>query len=465
MIRLAISELRADWRLWVGPLLVILTASAISHLAITYWWSVGTPAAAPTLGELGVGVDELRAGAYVLYISAGLPTIIVLGSVAATTVDAQRVRIARWRLSGALPSQVRGVILLQLFALSLAAAILGVLVSLPFTQPVVDVMMRMGTRTNTTILAQPSWQAIGVTIALTIVLCMIGALRPAFRASRIPAVEAVRAETVAREGMTIGRWILAGLLVLFGLQQIFVSVVATFYLRDDAGLTNLGLTNAMMIGVLLVITMAVFAPLILSLVLRVWSAVVPPRLSVSWFLARYSTASRLKSSTAAITPLMVGVSLYGILFGILATWQASLAAAGSSDQLNFLDTYVMLTPAAIIAAVGSIATVFMTSRSREHEFAVLRSAGAQTRTVLGMTVAEAALYTVTAVILALVSITAAVLTIAGTLAVAGMPFTPRVDLSQALTLCALAFVGMVLAVAVPAALSTRKSTRDNLAPQ
>ena len=465
MIRLAITELRADWRLWIGPLLVIVTAAAIANLAITYWWSVGTSMAAPTLGQLGIGTDELRAGAYVLYVSAGLPTVIVLGSVAATTVDAQRVRIARWRLSGALPSQVRGIILLQLLALSLAGAVLGVAVSLPFAQPVVDVMMRMGTRTVTTIAAQPSWEATGATIVLTVVLCMIGALRPAFRAARVPAVEAVRAETTPRGGMSIGRWILAGLLVLFGLQQILVTVAATLTFRGDAGLTNLGMTNAIMIGILLVVTVAVFAPLILSLVLHGWSAVIPARLSVAWFLARYSAASRLKSSTAAVTPLMIGVSLYGIFFGILATWQASLAASGSPDQLNLLDTYVMLTPAAIIAAVGSIATVFMTSRSREQEFAVLRSAGARTRTVLGMTVAEAALYTVTAMLLALVSIAAAVLTIAGTLAVAGMPFTPRIDLSQALILCVVAFAGMVVAVAVPAMLSTRKSTRDNLAPQ
>lgn len=162
---------------------------------------------------------------------------------------------------------------------------------------------------------------------------------------------------------------------------------------------------------------------------------------------------------------MVGASLYGIIFGMIATWQATLAASGTATQLNSIDTYVMLTPVALIAATGSISTVFMTSRSREHEFAVLRTAGATRRTILGMTIAEATIYTFTAILLAVVSIAGAILTVSAILAGSGMHFAPAVDGRQVLVLAGVAFLGMVLAVAVPAMLSARAPIRQTLAPQ
>ncbi len=467
MIRLAVSELRADWRLWAGPFVVLVVTSTLLHLATIYWWSVGTDSAAAILAGIGGDADELRAGAYLLYVCTGLAAMIVLGSVAAATVDAQRVRIARWRLTGALPRQVRGVILVQLVVLAVLGALGGVVLALPFAQPVVNVMVRMGARQDLGIASTPTAVTVLVALGITLVVCLLAAIRPAFRAARVSPVEALRSPIQARRGMSVGRWIMAGIAVFFVLQQLFVSVAGTLTLGadSDAGLINIGMTNGMMIGVILVILMALLAPLILSGVLRLWGALLPAKLSVSWFLARYSTTDRLKQSTAAVIPLMVGVSLYGIFFGMIATWQASLAVMGSTDQLNTLDTYVMLTPAALIAATGSIATVFMTSRSREHEFAVLRTAGATKATILGMTIAEATLYTLTAILLSLVSIAAAILTVAATFAFAGMPFTPALDPRQALVLCAAAFAGMVLAVAIPGMLSTRAPIRRTLAPQ
>lgn len=467
MIRLAASELRADWRLWAGPFVVLVMTSALLHLATIYWWSVGTDSAGAILVGVGVDADELRAGAYLLYVCTGLAAVIVLGSVAAATVDAQRMRIARWRLTGALPGQVRAVILIQLVVLAALGSLAGVALALPFAQPVVDVMVRMGAQQDLGIAAAPEGVTALVAVGVNLIVCLLAALRPAFLAARVSPVEALRNPVQARRGMTVGRWIMAGIGVFVVLQQLFISVAATLTLgaESDAGLANLGLTNGMMIGVMLVILMALLAPLILSAVLRLWGALLPAKLSVSWFLARYSTTDRLKQSTAAVIPLMVGVSLYGIFFGMIATWQASLAASGSTEQLNTLDTYVMLTPAALIATTGSIATVFMTTRSRDQEFAVLRTAGATKATIVGMTIAEATLYTLTAILLSLVSIAAAIFTVAVALTIAGMPFAPAIDARQALTLCAAAFVGMVLAVAVPAMLSTRAPLRQTLAPQ
>lgn len=465
MIRLALAELRADWRLWTGPLAVLLVTAALLHLATICWISAGAPEAGSLLATAGTNASEVRAGAAVVYVCTGLAAVIVLGSVAAATVDAQRVRIARWRLSGAGPGQVRATVLAQLAVLAVLGSLAGVVAALPCSQLAMDLFVLMGAHQRLAINATPGIDTAAVAVGVALVVSMAGGVRPASRAARVSPVEALRGPVEPRQGMTAARWVGAGLFMFAVLVQVAVILASTAILGSGPDLANATMTNGLMIGVLVVVTMALLAPLILSGVLRLWGALIPPRLSTAWFLARHSTTDRLKQSTAAVIPLMVGASLYGILFGMIATWQASLTATGSPAQLNSIDTYVVLTPVALIAATGSIATVFMTSRSREHEFAVLRTAGATKPTILGMTVAEATIYTVTAILLSLAAIAASVATVSVSLKTTGLPFTPSIDLRQVITLAAAAFLGMVIAVAIPAILSTRAPIRQTLAPQ
>jgi putative ABC transport system permease protein len=79
-------------------------------------------------------------------------------------------------------------------------------------------------------------------------------------------------------------------------------------------------------------------------------------------------------------------------------------------------------------------------------------------------VCEAVLYTTTAIVLSLAGITATVLATATTLTATGLPFTPTIDLRQALALCAVAFAGLMAAITVPAMTALRGDARQLLAP-
>ncbi|MFI5911086.1 FtsX-like permease family protein [Dactylosporangium sp. NPDC051541] len=465
MIRLAVAELRADWRLWIGPLMVTTIAAALIAVAAGHWWAVDTPAVAAAAARAGTTVAEVRAAAYILYVCTALAAVVVLGTVSSATIDAMRVRIARWRLTGAQPLQVGLVILLHVAAIGVAGTAAGFGIALAATEPVVNLLVATVTGAGTHVDATPGPPVLAFTLALTVAVCVAGAVGPARRAARVPAVEAVRAPAPTRHGMSAGRWVLTGLGVLAIGGMVAASIGVNGAMRGDPELINAGASIAVNLGVAVAVTIALAAPAGLALMIRLWSALVPPRVSTAWFLARHSAAHRITHSTAAVVPLMIGASLYGIMFGIAGTFQASITASGSPGEINTFDTYLMLTPLALLTAVGSVAVVLLNAPARRREFAVLRAAGATPRNMLLMAGYEAVLYALTALILATFSAVAAVLAIAGSLRAAGMPFTPTVDARQALVLCGATLVAMTIAITIPAIAAVRGGAREALAPQ
>lgn len=463
MIRLALAELRIDVRLWIGPLLVASLASAFVYLAAVYWWTLGTPSGAALIESFGSTVDEARAGSYVVYVSTAIPAIAVLGSTSAATIAAFATRIARWRLAGATPRQVRAVVTVQVLIVNTIGTLLGIAITLPLRQAAVDLLVRMVTRDDYTIPADGTLAPALVALAGSTLVCYLASFAPARRAARIPAVHAVRDSVEASKTMPVSRWIVAGILVFVLIQQVIVTVFAMQTLGADSGVESAAATLALTLGVMMIATIGALAPVLVPALIRLWTAIVPPRFAPSWFIARHSAIEHPRQASTAVMPISIGIALYGILFGIIATWQNALHAAGLAGELNTIDTYVMLTPAAVIALTGSVASILLTTRARTRQYALIRTAGAQPRTIVGIALAEAVSYSITAIGLGLVVAYASVLTAAALLTATGLPATPLIGFRQMLILAGVGVIAVLISLLVPALGAIRGNPRDTVA--
>lgn len=462
MIRLAFAELRTDIRLWIGPLLVASVASAFVYLAAVYWWTLGTPSGSALIESFGSTVDEARAGSYVVYVSTAIPAIAVLGSTSAATIAAFSTRIARWRLAGATPRQVRTVVTVQVLAVNTIGTIAGIAIATPLRQPAIDLLVRMVTRGDYTIPVDSTPTAALVALAGSTIVCYLASFTPARRAARIPAVHAVRDTAEATRTMPVSRWIIAGLLIFALVQQVIVTVFATQTLGGEPGVESAAPTLALALGIIMIATIGALAPILVPALIRLWTAIVPSQMTPAWFIARHSAIEHPRQASTAVMPISIGIALYGILFGIIATWQNALRAAGLGGELNTIDTYVMLTPAAVIAVTGSVASILLTTRSRTRQYALIRTAGATPQTIIGIALAEAISYSITAIGLGFIVAYASILTTASLLTATGLPATPLIDFRQMLLLAGIGVAAILIALLVPAFAAIRGNPRDTV---
>ncbi|SJN15592.1 putative ABC transporter integral membrane protein [Microbacterium esteraromaticum] len=462
MIRLAFAELRTDVRVWIGPLLVASVASAFVYLAAVYWWTLGTTSGAELIESFGSTVDEARAGSYVVYVSTAIPAIAVLGSTSAATIAAFSTRIARWRLAGATPRQVRAGITVQVLVVNTIGTAAGIAIATPLRQPAVDLLVRMVTRGDYTIPVDSTPTAALVALAGSTLVCYLASFMPARRAARIPAVHAVRDTTERTKTMPVSRWIIAGLLIFALIQQLIVTVLATQTLGGDSGVESAAATLALTLGIMMIATIGALSPIVVPALIRVWTAIVPSRVAPAWFIARHAAIEHPRQASTAVMPISIGIALYGILFGIIATWQNALLAAGFGGELNTIDTYVMLTPAALIAVTGSVASILLTTRSRTRQYALIRTAGATPQTIVGIALAEAISYSITAIGLGFAVAYASVLTAAALLTAMGLPAIPLIDLRQMLILAGIGVAALLVVLFVPAFTAIRGNPRDTV---
>ena len=464
MIRVALITLRADWRLWVGPLIVTSSTGALISLVATYWVSMGTAQASGVLASLGRTLDEVRSTSYVLYIVIALSVAVVLSSNTVVTIRAQRHTLATLRLAGARPRQIHRSMILQVLVVALIGSTVGFLLALPFAQSTTDVLVRMSTRSDAQITATANVVVFLATVLCTLVVCWVAALRPARIASKSPAVAAVRAEPEATRRMGVARWVGFGFATVTFLMVLIGAVASVFYVTSLSEAFAAGSSNAITLGLALIAMTGFIAPALLPLLIRTWTGAVPGGASPSWYLARQSALHRFALSSTTIVPLLIGFSLFGVIFGSVATWSAALDLSELSEPLNTLDTYVILTPVALITGIGSITNLFMTGRGRERELALVRTAGATPSTIRRQVAWEALIYVVTAMIVALVVTALTVLVQSVTFALSGGPFAPRIDLLQLAILVPIAYIAMLIVVAIPARSASHRDLRSILSP-
>ncbi|BBH68627.1 hypothetical protein ACTI_53120 [Actinoplanes sp. OR16] len=426
MLRLIVSDLVANLRIWLGALAVAAATAAVGAV-------VGCGLAT----AVAVGGDEALA----LYAISGtiltltaVTAVIVTGTVAGLTVTLQQRGYALWQLAGIGPGRVRAVVTAQLALVSLAGAAAGCLVAVPALRPLWRTVFPDLPFRFTTLAAVP-------VVLVVVAVVTIGGFRSAGRAGRTPPIRSLREPEPAARRMSAGRWI-AGVSTL----AVTVAIVASLPGGDPAKLTApLTLLGPLTAGVL-----AAFSPLFLTGLLRAWTAVVPATASSAWFLARNNTAYHLARGTGAVNPIMVAIALAGGMYAADATVADSAPTAGT--------VLLLLGGPMLLALVGAAATIVMGSGPREREYALVLAAGGTPATVLVTAAAEAIIYVGTAALLGTAAV--AVTALAGAWAIGG---TPSFGLAAVAVVTGTGLALTLAATVAPTALSLRNDVPRTLA--
>lgn len=385
MIRLIFSDLVGNARIWLGAFLVTVAAGVVGAIA----------ASLVTTGlSYGGRIQEILSSTTgIVIIFSSVAVLAVLSSVASLTVSLQRRGYALWLLVGVKPSLVGLVVRVQLTVVALLGSLLGVLVAIPMMQPYFDYTFTVfpeldGVRVHLDAPAA-AW-VIGIVSAVA----LLSGVRGARQASRVPAIEALRDPEPRIVRMGWMRWLLlAGLLA---------SVVA-FVTTTRGGSIDQVAGTLPLVGPLLAGMLVAVGPVLFPLVLRGWTSLVPGHASSAWFLARNSARYRLSSSTAAISPLLVGIALTGGLYTSAGTLEV---AAGRDFDMPIEPVILVLGGPLLVSSIGAAVVIFMTSRAREREFALVQSAGGTHGTIVLASVWEAVIYVATASLLAAAAILA-----------------------------------------------------------
>lgn len=388
MFDLAIRDTVEHRNVWAGAFLVT-AVTAMFTASCSY---------AILLGLLGpdsafltpTARDALQEASANLMVLSGIPSVLVLGWVLNTLVSQTRHTHSLWRLAGASPQQVVRIFSTQVILVSACGALVGAVASVPFHHAVASLLGRGTIDASQT--PPESARYLGILISVVIVAAwgILAGIRPGVRASRTSPLASQAPDT---EAPVRARRLTKLLLFVALVQAPLLSPM--FAVPRSQGLaavfvTLLPATQA------LVLTVALGAPYFLTPLMRAWTWLPGLTQWTSWAIARHIAITRVNQSSATVTSLMVGI-------GLFANFNMVVAAATNAQgtPINTFDGILMLTPIAMIGAVGSTAVVFMASRRRAHDLTSLRVAGASPFASVAVFICEAVMYVVTAVLIAL----------------------------------------------------------------
>ncbi len=374
MLRLVLGDLAQNLRIWLGAALVAAAAGLVGAIVAS---DIAT--AIHVGGMAGLALYGIS-GTVIVFSS--VSTIVVLGSITNLAVTLQQRSYALWQLVGLGPGQVRTVVQAQIAVMGLLGGVTGALIAIPLLRPMFAFCFADVPALHE-ITPSYGFLAAAGTIVYVLATVVVGGMRGARRASRVPAIQALRDPEMPSRGMTMARWITAVALV-----AILGSIIISLPGSDQAS-TALMLVAPLTAALLSALSSAFIAPL-----LRGWTAVVPPSLSSWWHLARQTTAHRAGQSAAVINPLTVAMALAGGLYASQGT------ASTEKDILSAGAVVLLLGGPVLVSLIGATATLFMAGRQRSREVALLLVSGGTASTVVMAAVAEAAIYVATATMLA-----------------------------------------------------------------
>ncbi|GAB3617054.1 hypothetical protein GCM10027416_16110 [Okibacterium endophyticum] len=447
MIRLVIAELRSGWASWAGVIFV----SAVTALACGI---------AVSMLETGVhaGGDHLRGfsgGTAAILMFSAPSGIAVIAAITRLAVDLGRPGYARWQLAGVGPAQTAFVVGMQIAAASLVGAMIGLGATTVLAEPAIHAAFEDGSGGYTEIPIVTGPLTAALTVPITVVVALLGGLRAAWAAAHTPPLAALREPETEAKRMRWWRWILLAA-VIAGAAAFFRSLFAT-------DTRSVFLSQGPLVPVIVTVVLVAAGPVLYPWLLRGWTALIPARVSTSWYLARHQARYHLGRSTASITPLFVGTALMGGLFTMTATVDASLRAGGEHGvTLGIWQVLLMLGGPVLLAAMGAAVVIFMSNRTQGYEQALLRAGGASTSAIVASALWQAVIHVVTATLLAGIAIATTALVTAAALA-RFVPPIPVIDVVAALVLVGVGLLLTVAATVLPVAARAHESIASRLA--
>lgn len=441
------AELRRSWATWVGLVAIAVIAAVSFSVAIAM-----VEAGLREGGEILESSFSFLSMLLMVNVPAGA---IVVAAIARLAVDLHRSAYARWQLAGVSPAQTSMIVLAQLLSIGVLSGIVGFSVSVLFVPRFLHAVFSSDSTWWSTATIIPGALTAWIVIPLTTVVVLAGGLRAALSAGKTAPLAALREPEAQAKRMRWWRWILF-LVVL--LAAGVGGALAPF--RVDTRST--AVSQYPLIPLYLTVILAALGPVLYPFVLRAWTALIPARVSTSWYLARHQARYHLGRSTASITPLFVGASLLGGLMTMSATTSAAITAAGlpGSFDLGLLQVMLLIGGPVVLGAAGAGTVLFMSNRTQGGEQALLRASGATSSTVWTAAFWQALIHVVTAFFLAVIVTLGTAAIVSGSLS-RFIPATPVIDLDAALLLVAAGLTVTLAATTVPALIRLR----EPLAPQ
>ena len=398
MVTLIWNDLRHHARQWLWSLLVATTGGAIIGVIIIAWYSALSWAQAQGSAEL-VNASHLIGSNLVSY--AGLATAVILSTTLGLTVSAQQRSHALWKVLGIPGSRIRRIILGQVGVIGLLGGAIGAVASLPLVRLYLLTWRELEVFPPDLPIIMPGF-GVPLTIAVTMLFCILGGMGAARRAASVPEMQALREASAPRTRTRWWQLVIVAVLVLAVVLTPFDStvplneaeraeLVAAGVDLNDPG--ERAVTGGAM-GLLAAIAGLCVPNWTLRPLLTWWTALVPGR-SPAWFAARANARHRASLSMTTIVPFAIAVAMTGTVYAAVGAGQAT----GAQGSVNgFLTVGV---PIFLISGVGGIANIAMVGRARRQEGALLGVIGARTGTVLASTALEGVIYAVTGIVFGL----------------------------------------------------------------
>lgn len=176
--------------------------------------------------------------------------------------------------------------------------------------------------------------------------------------------------------------------------------------------------------------------------------------SDSWFIAKTSACRRSIVSTSVITPLVVAAASVGSVFGMVAQTENVTVALGQSEkelQVSPPGQIILVFGLpVIIAASSAIVSVYLTSRLRNHDIALLEVLGAQPSIIRAAAVCESLIYYLSSTIIAFLILSVNAFVMGKVLAVGPVPHASPVWFgSETFLLLTASFILLSISIIVP----------------
>lgn len=279
----------------------------------------------------------------ILGIAGGFTAFVAIFVVASTFafVTAQRQReFALLRTIGALPVQVRRMVLFETALLGLTASLCGSGAGALSTPFFTDWLIHLG--------VAPAWFGAPVTLLPVVLACvaglsvaLLGTVTASLRASKAQPLAALRAAALDEQGMTKTRWVWAWSCLAVGL------IVMTWIAFKQP---RLAIIPQIYLGALMlpVVASALFAPAVVPSLVKLIMWPLRHVRSAAGMIARQSALTAIRRTVATAVPVLLIVGLFVSLLGATST----ITAARSAELTNSIkaDYVVVPDPAAALSS-------------------------------------------------------------------------------------------------------------------
>lgn len=429
------TDLIWNLRVWGGAFIVVMAGTVAAGIPATLIETA--------LNTSGVVALALLAVAGTLIALTAIAIAVVLSAVLRASIEVRRRSFALWQVVGMTPAQVTNIVGGQGAVVSLCGASAGAIVASLVCPPSVAVLL---TSSNGFGAVKPILSAFAsavVAASVAVVGSGIGFFA-ARRAGSTPPLLVLRDAAAPRHRYAL-RLVASGLLVL----------TAASMLAGIPSALPTGAAQSVLIGPVVIASVALSAPLFLPAFIRLWTQVLPERYSPSWLVARAWMVSSIRRNSARTSAFVVAI---GLPWSFIAAQHTVATALGhGASLLDLRSLGLLLGGPTVLAAAGGAAGVYIGAGERVMDSRLVTALGGSRATRLLVATLEVVIEVVSASLLAgIVTIVVVTCEAAVVASTASVTLVPNLGVGVAATVSclAVALLARVLA-AVPQISSAR----------